>query len=264
MKQQTIIVDWLKDVVEAWFNSQNLEGGFISSVTKYNLYNNLTDIGVITVYADGGFQKPPLKREVRKWFRGRLKRLVKEINKEHEDCRILVVNGCTPQQDITGRSLDMLKAYVNLDKDRWINDEDALIRLTGRFKTHFINESPTILFPEPFFNVYLDDLWKYCKDYVEQKKVGMTFIAPGNFPYGWLIGCVGEYFPKGTVVPYVPKGGALKDPDDAGLVVLRESMEHFSKMFFDAGIAKPELTETQKSVVAIAKEELKQELAKAI
>lgn len=260
--KKTVIIDWIKDVVEPWFNSQNLEGGFISSVTKYNLFNNLTDIGVITVYADGGFQKPPLKREVHKWFRNRLKKLVKEIMADGEDCRILMVNGCTPQQDLTGRQLEMLKAYVNLDKDKWANDEDGLIRLTGRFKAHFVNESPTILFPEPFFNVYIDDLWRYCKDYVEQKKVKLSLIAPGNFSYGSLIASIGGYFPQGTVNPYVPK--SEKDPDDAGLVVIHDTMEYFDALFKDAKLTTPELTEQQKSIIAVAKEELRQELARTI
>ena len=90
----------------------------------------------------------------------------------------------------------------------------------------------------------------------------MTFVAPGNFSYGWLINTIGGYFPQGTVNPYMPK--SEKNEDDAGLVVIRDTMDYFDRLFYDAGVKKPELTEQHKAIIAVAKEELGQELAKTI
>lgn len=262
MQTETIIVDWIQDVVEPWFNSQNHEGGFITTVTKYNLFNNLTDIGVISVYADSAFQRPPIKREVRKWFRNRLKFLKKDIEKLHEDARILLFNGCTPQQELSGRSIDMFKKFVMKDKELYINDNDSLLRLAGRFKAHFINESPTILFPEPFFNVYMDDLWKYCKEYTVLGKP-MTLIDSDQLTSQQMFITATAFYPRGSVGPYVPP--IKHDDDDAGLVVLRESNSWFDRQFLDANIDFTEITPMQQQAINQAAEDFKNDaLTKAI
>lgn len=231
--KETIVVDWLSDVVEPWFNSQNAEGGFITVVTKYNLFNNLTDIDVISVYADGSFQRPPIKREVQKWFRNRLKFLKKDIEKLHPDSRILLFNGCTPQQELTGRSVRLFKEFVMKDKEQYLNDNDALLRLAGRFKAKFINESPTILFPEPFFNVYMDDMWKYCAKYAE-KHPGIVLCGSDQLTTQQMSIIAGAYYPRGTVMPYIPP--AQPNEDDAGLVALRESNSWFDDKYLKAGL----------------------------
>ena len=258
--KQTIIIDWLRDVVEPWFNSQNHEGGFITSVTNYNLFNNLTDIDVIAVYADGSFQRPPLKREVRKWFRNRIKKLVKQT--ADIERRILVVNGCTPQQDIGGGMTWRLKQYVNKDKDHWTADENDLLRLTGRFKAHFVNESPTILFPEPFFNVYIDELWEYCSVYTATHLPEVTFVDNHGFSYGAVVRMVGDYFPQGSVQPCQMLDE--KDGDDAGLVVIRDTMDFFDRLFSDAGVGLAAADDMQKAITDNAVSKFKESLAKAI
>ena len=215
MKDKTIIIDWLSDVMEPWFNSQNREGGFITVVTKYNLFNNLEDIGVISIYADGAFQRPPIRKEVRKWFRNRLKDLAKEIEK-------------------------------------------------GNPKSKFVNESPTILFPEPFFNVYMDDLWKYCVKYLEEH-IGIRPIMSDGLPTLRMIELASAYYPAETVLPYIPQKLTTHDDDDAGLVVLQESTTWFNKKFEEAGIAKPELDPMQKQVMVKTEEDFKNnDLMKAI
>lgn len=262
MQEETIIVDWIQDVVEPWFNSQNHEGGFITTVTKYNLFNNLTDIGVISIYADSAFQRPPIQRETRRWFRNRLKFLKKDIDKLHENARILLFNGCTPQQELSGRSIEMFKKFVMKDKEQYINDNNCLLRLAGRFKAHFINESPTILFPEPFFNVYMDDMWKYCKEYVKTRKL-MTLCDSNQFTPQQMFVTATAFYPKGSVGPYVPP--IKHDDDDADLVVLRESNSWFNSQFRDAGIDFPEITPVQQQAInQAAKDFENNDLTKAI
>ena len=264
MKDKTIIIDWLSDVMEPWFNSQNREGGFITVVTKYNLFNNLEDIGVISIYADGAFQRPPIRKEVRKWFRNRLKDLAKEIEKGNPNSRILLFNGCTPQQEVSGTGIKMFKDFVMKDKELYMNDNDALLRLAGRFKSKFVNESPTILFPEPFFNVYMDDLWKYCVKYLEEH-IGIRPIMSDGLTTLRMIELATAYYPAETVLPYVPHNLTAHDDDDAGLVVLQESTTWFNKKFDEAGIAKPELDPMQKQVMVKTEEDFKNnDLMKAI
>lgn len=259
--KETIVIDWLADMVEPWFNSQVAKGGFISSVTQYDLFNNLKNIDIITVYADGAFQRPPLRREVREWFRKRLSKIVKHIVKEHPDSRIIVLNGCTPQQECTGLMLQGLKDYVNLDQDKWLKNEDDLLRLTGRFKAHFISESQTVLFPEPFFNVYIDDLWAYCSK--QGAKLGAHFITSDKLPYSDLVNTLTTYFPAGTVKPYmnVPLDNT---GDDAALITLRGSIEYFKELFSQANVAKHEPDDVIKQVKAQAIQEIQSLLAQAI
>ena len=266
--KETIIIDWVKDVVEPWFNSHNLTGGFITTVTNYNLFNNLTDIGVVTVYADGSFQRPPIKREVRKWFRNHIRHLVKDIEKPYtgsqDGCRIIVLNGCTPQQDCIGGMLDDLKAYVNLDKDKWLKDEDALLRLTGKFKAHFTSESQSVLFPEPFFNVYMDDLWAYCSR--QSDKLGAHFVSSDKLCYGDMVKEIDAYFPQGTVKPYVPSTMELGlGDDDAGLIVIRDTINYFNELFSKANVGgRKEIDGTLEQILEQAKQEVKDSLMKAI
>ena len=260
--KETIVIDWVQDIVEPWFNSQNFEGGFITVVTKYGLFNNLTDIGVISVYADGSFQRPPIRKEVRHWFKRRLKYLKKDIDSLHPDARVLLFNGCTPQQEISGRSIEMFKSLVMKDKERYFTDNDGLLRLAGRFKAHFINESPTILFPEPFFNVYMDDMWKFCVTYTESHFRDVKLIGSDQLtPQQMFITATG-FYPARSVVPYIPP---VKEEDNANLVVLRESNSWFDAQFLDAKLEFPETTPVQQQAINQAAEDFKNnDLTKAI